>query len=90
MIARLPHDACPYPRPFTDAFVECPLYDGEHYLPADSRESPLSPIWTCRNLLTHRFTREGAKHHYGACRFGGEKARGRLLLAGAGVSGQKC
>ena len=54
-MARPPADACPYPRPFPDGFAECPLYDGERYVPADSKESPLGPIWTCCQLVTLPF-----------------------------------
>src|SRR6266571_5063405 len=67
-MARLPADACPYPRPFPDGFAECPLYDGERYVPADSKESPLGPIWICRHLVTRPFNLDGVEHHYGACR----------------------
>lgn len=77
---RLPSDACPYPRPFPQTFVECPLYDGERYVPADSLESPLTPIWMCRHLVTRIFTREGVDHHYAACEFGGRRARRRQML----------
>ena len=79
-MARLPADACPYPRPFPDGFAECPLYDGERYVPADSKESPLGPIWICRYLVTRPFSLDGVEHHYGACRFGGRGARRRLAV----------
>ncbi len=79
-MARLPADACPYPRPFPDGFAECPLYDGERYVPADSKESPLGTIWICRHLVTRPFNLDGVEHHYGACRFGGRGARRRLAV----------
>jgi len=79
-MARLPADACPYPRPFPDRFVECPLYQGERYVPADSHENPLSTIWMCRHLVTRTFLKEAVEHHYGACQFGGRRARRRLVL----------
>ena len=80
LIARLPSDACPYTRPFPKTFVECPLYDGQRYLPADSREKPLMPIWMCSYLVTRIFARDGIEHHYGACQFGGRGARRRRTL----------
>ncbi len=79
-MARLPADACPYPRPFPETFVECPLYDRMRYVPADSQENPLSPIWMCGHLVTRIFTKDAVEHHYGACKLGGRGARRRLML----------
>jgi len=79
-MARLPSDACPYPRPFPETFAECPLFAAQLYLPADSRETPLSPIWMCRHLVTRIFAKDGVQHHYGGCQFGGRGARRRLIL----------
>jgi len=60
--------------------VECPLYKAQRYVAADSRENPLSPIWMCGHLTTRIYTKEGIEHHYGACRFGGRRARRRQML----------
>ena len=51
-----------------------------HDVPADSKESPLGPIWICRHLVTRPFNLDGVEHHYGACRFGGRGARRRLAM----------
>ncbi len=79
-MAKLPADACPYPRPFPTEFAECPLYEALRYAPADSEESPLGLIWICRRLVTRTFNKHGVTHHYAACQFGGRAARGRLTL----------
>jgi len=79
-MAKLPADACPYPRPFPAEFAECPLYEAGRYAPADSEEVPLGLIWICRHLVTRTFNKHGVTHHYAACQFGGRAARGRLIL----------
>ena len=74
MTAR-PADACPYPKPFSAEFNECPSYQTRHAIVLDSADRPLRTIWSCRHMETKRVPDEPG-HYYGACQLG--DARGRL------------
>jgi hypothetical protein len=67
-------DACPYPKPFTAEFNECPSYQTRHAIVLDSADRPLRTIWSCRHMETRRLPDEPG-HYYGACQLG--DARGR-------------
>src|SRR6202165_3821233 len=65
-----PTDACPYPKPFTADFNDCPPYHtGSH-----SNDKPLRTIWSCRHMETKQVPGE-AGHYYGACQLGDAKGR---------------
>ena len=69
-----PSDACPYPKPFTADFNECPTYQTRHAIVVDSNDRPLRTIWSCRHMETKQVP--GASgHYYGACQLGDAKAR---------------
>ena len=73
MTAR-PSDACPYPKPFTADFNECPTYQTRHAMVVDSNDRPLRTIWSCRHLETKQIPGESG-HYYGACQLGDAKGR---------------
>jgi hypothetical protein len=69
-----PSDACPYPKPFTADFNECPTYQTRHAIVVDSNDRPLRTIWSCRHMETKQIP--GASgHYYGACQLGDAKGR---------------
>src|SRR4029077_15618538 len=47
-----PADACPYPKPFTADFNDCPTYQTRHAIVVDSNDRPLHTIWSCRHMET--------------------------------------
>ena len=69
-----PSDACPYPKPFTAEFNDCPTYQTRHAIVVDSNNRPLRTIWSCRHMETRQIPGESG-HYYGACQLG--DARGR-------------
>jgi len=69
-----PSDACPYPKPFTAEFNDCPTYQTRHAIVVDSNDRPLRTIWSCRHMETKQ-TPGKSGHYYGACQLG--DARGR-------------
>jgi len=69
-----PSDACPYPKPFTAEFNDCPTYQTRHAIVVDSNDRPLRTIWSCRHMETRQIPGESG-HYYGACQLG--DARGR-------------
>jgi hypothetical protein len=69
-----PSDACPYPKPFTAEFNDCPTYQTRHAIVLDSNDRPLRTIWSCRHMETKQIPGESG-HYYGACQLG--DARGR-------------
>jgi len=69
-----PSDACPYPKPFTADFNECPTYQTRHAIVVDSNDRPLRTIWSCRHMETKQIPGE-AGHYYGACQLGDAKGR---------------
>ena len=46
----LPHDRCPYHRPFPSQFSDCVAYRPRRVATLDSRNEPTAAIWTCINL----------------------------------------
>src|ERR1700694_5586973 len=69
-----PPDACPYPKPFTADFNDCPTYQTRHAIVVDSNDRPLHTIWSCRHMETKQMPgRPG--HYYGACQLGDAKGR---------------
>ena len=69
-----PADACPYPKPFTVDFNECPSYQTRHAIVVDSNDRPLHTIWSCRHMETKQVPGEPG-HYYGACQLGDAKGR---------------
>ncbi len=69
-----PSDACPYPKPFTAEFNDCPTYQTRHAIVVDSNNRPLRTIWSCRHMETKQIPGKSG-HYYGACQLG--DARGR-------------
>jgi hypothetical protein len=73
-MAGRPSDACPYPKPFTADFNDCPTYQTRHAIVVDSNDRPLQTIWSCRHMETKQIPGE-AGHYYGACQLGDAKGR---------------
>lgn len=73
MIGR-PADACPYRKPFTVDFNDCPSYQTRHAIVVDSNDRPLHTIWSCRHMETRQVPGEPG-HYYGACQLGDAKGR---------------
>jgi hypothetical protein len=69
-----PSDACPYPKPFTADFNDCPTYQTRHAIVVDSNDRPLHTIWSCRHMETKQVPGEPG-HYYGACQLGDAKGR---------------
>lgn len=72
---RRPEDHCPYPKPFSADFDECPAYQARQFIPLDTLYQPLEPVLTCRHLKT-RSTAERYRW-YAACALGNSDARSR-------------
>ena len=73
-MAERPGDACPYPKPFTAEFNDCPTYQTRHAIVVDSNDRPLRTIWSCRHMETKQIPGENG-HYYGACQLGDAKGR---------------
>jgi len=72
---RRPDDECPYPKPFSEYFDDCPAFQARQFIPLDTLYQPLEPVLTCRHLETRRMTQ---RHRwYGACSLGSSDARSR-------------
>jgi hypothetical protein len=69
-----PSDGCPYPKPFTADFNDCPTYQTRHAIVVDSNDRPLRTIWSCRHMETKQIPGESG-HYYGACQLGDAKGR---------------
>jgi hypothetical protein len=70
-----PEDECPYPKPFSEYFDDCPAFQARQFIPLDTLYQPLEPVLTCRHLETRPMT---VRHRwYGACVLGNSDARGR-------------
>jgi hypothetical protein len=69
-----PSDACPYPKPFTADFNDCPTYQTRHAIVLDSNDRPLRTIWSCRHMETKQLPGESGRY-YGACQLGDAKGR---------------
>lgn len=69
-----PRDACPYHRPFADAFSACPAFQANQFVPLDTQYRALDMILTCANLDLGRIP--GAPwRHFARCRIGDEQQR---------------
>jgi hypothetical protein len=74
-----PIDGCPYRRPFSEFFADCPGYEPEIYVPINMRGTELAPIWTCQNLTVGEL--DGQKGHlYPRCAIGDALARRAALF----------
>jgi hypothetical protein len=72
--ASRPADECPWPRPFPEGFDGCPVFARQPFRPTDSRDRPLPPVLTCRNLVSRAFNHPKVGW-YGACEIGDAAAR---------------
>ena len=45
-------DRCPYPRPFSADFADCPSFEPMSFDATDSQDKPLGTWSTCRHLTT--------------------------------------
>src|SRR6266704_1050759 len=72
---RRPDDQCPYPKPFSEYFDDCPAFQARQFIPLDTLYQPLEPVLTCRHLETRPMTE---RHRwYGAYALGTSDARSR-------------
>lgn len=69
-----PADECPYQRPFPEHFDDCPAYAARRFVPFDSLDRPLKPIWTC-NFLAPKRAVDKAHGYYACCSLGDVAAR---------------
>lgn len=65
-------DRCPYPRPFSWYFSDCPAFMPRLHLPTDIRGNPLLAHWTCAHLASRRLPDGG---FYPACILGSAAER---------------
>jgi hypothetical protein len=68
-----PDDHCPYPKPFSVDFDECPAYQARQFIPLDTLYQPLEPVLTCRHLETRPMPQRF--RWYAACALGNSDAR---------------
>src|SRR5437867_1552316 len=78
-----PADECPWPRPFPEGFDACPAYLEQRFIPLDINDQPLSPVRTCRHLVSRRLPDRTAGW-YAACQVGDAAARQRWFVASDG------
>lgn len=64
----LPEDRCPYHRPFTNGFSDCPAYRPRRVATLDLNGQPTGSIWTCCNLTAN--PRPDESGWYAACAIG--------------------
>jgi hypothetical protein len=69
-----PADACPYARPFSARFRDCPAYQPAYFIALNTAYESMPPVWTCANLRVGAMPGRRGRF-YGACRIGDEKAR---------------
>src|SRR3979411_3049746 len=72
-----PDDHCPYPKPFSADFDDCPAYQAREFIALDTLYQPLEPVLTCRHLETRSMTQR--YRWYAACGLGNSDARGRWV-----------
>jgi hypothetical protein len=78
-----PADECPWPRPFPNGFDACPAYLEQRFIAVDINDQPLTPVCTCRHLVSQRLPDRTAGW-YAACQIGDAAARQRWLVAADG------
>ena len=72
-----PADECPFPKPFSSDFADCPAFQSRQFIPLDTRYQPLDPVITCRHLETRALPQ---RHRwYAACALGDAEARRRWV-----------
>lgn len=79
-----PADECPYPKPFSPDFDECPAYQATHMVALDISHRPLGSVLTCRHLVSKLMPKTDYRW-YGACLIGDAQAR-RRWSASVGVN----
>lgn len=72
--AARPADECPWRRPFPEGFNSCPAFQQTHFIPLDTEYRPLTPVLTCRHLITQPLP-GGMARWYGACDVGDAQSR---------------
>ena len=70
---RRPEDECPYPKPFSQDFKDCPAFQPRQFIPLDTLYQPLEPVLTCRHLETRSMTERHRR--YAGCALGNADAR---------------
>jgi hypothetical protein len=76
---RVPSDACPFHRPFTEDFSGCLAYQPEEVAVTSLRDKPLGTVWTCQHLEPAQFKGERG-HLYPRCLLGDTASRRQALL----------
>jgi hypothetical protein len=67
-------NACPFPKPFSPGFDECPAFTPVEFVPQDLRGRPLRGVLSCAHLVAAR--REGQVGTlFAACRLGNAEDR---------------
>jgi hypothetical protein len=69
-----PSDGCPYRRPFSESFADCPAYEPELFTPSNLQDVPLGPTWTCRNLAVGQHKQQPGRL-YAQCLVGDAETR---------------
>ena len=68
-----PADQCPYRKPFSAGFAECPAFTPAEFTALDLQHRPLPPVLSCSHLVVGSGPRPGG--HYPRCRIGDTTAR---------------
>src|SRR5256714_3877056 len=75
---RRPDDECPYPKPFSEYFDDCPAFQPRQFIPLDTMYQPLEPVLTCRHLQTQALALH--RHRwYASCALGDAESRRRWV-----------
>jgi hypothetical protein len=69
-----PADHCPFVKPFPVDFDDCEAFQPVRFIPLSSDDRPLSPVRTCRNLLSRAVPGHPGRW-YPACRLGDAAGR---------------
>ena len=72
-----PPDQCPYPKPFSPEFRDCPAFQPRQFIPLDTLYKPLEPVLTCRHLQTRSLPQR--YRWYAACALGDAESRRRWV-----------
>ena len=72
-------DGCPYRRPFSEYFADCPAYEPEVFAPTNTRDVPMTPVWSCIHLTVGDDEAQRG-HFFAKCMVGDAAARRALLF----------
>lgn len=67
-------DRCPYRRPFSTDFNDCPTYQAVTFVAADSKNQPLGAWNTCRHLVAGNDLEQRGRF-YPRCELGSREQR---------------